>query len=108
MVHQTFLKGKELMNYEKVKNFGFTLNSTLSCKDHIKITFNKVFATVQKKQKKKKNSRRSILFNIKVQLVKTLILSHFNYRGTVINHMTIELVNKLQSVQNYSLHYFFI
>lgn len=46
-------------------------------------------------------------FNVKIMLVKTLGLLHFNYCDVNIDDMTVELSERLQRAQNYCIRFIF-
>jgi hypothetical protein len=97
------LNGKDLEYSDKVKNLGLTITKTLGWTEHVATTCNRVFACIH-------SLKRFALFlplNIKVMLVKTLVLPHFNYCDYVLTDMTVELCDRLQRAQNYCIRFIF-
>ncbi|XP_039282949.1 uncharacterized protein LOC120351066 [Nilaparvata lugens] len=97
------LNGIELEYSESVKNLGLVISKTLSWLNQVEIVCKMVFACIH-------SLKRFALFlplNIKIMLVKTLVLPHFSYCDTVMNDMTVELSNRLQRTQNYCIRFIF-
>lgn len=93
----------ELEYVDKVKNLGLTINKSLSWHDTVTATCNRVFASIHSL----KRFALFLPFNVKLMLVKTLVLPHFNYCDTVTNDMTVELASRLQRAQNYCIRFIF-
>lgn len=97
------LNNTELDYSVKVKNLGLFLNESLSWNDMVTATCNRVFACIHSL----KRFALYLPFNVKVMLVKTLALPHFNYCDVVTNDMTVELSDRLQRAQNYCIRFIF-
>lgn len=95
--------GNELVYCNKVKNLGLHMNKYLGWNDQVNATCNRVFAAIHSL----KRFSVYLPLNVKIMLVKTLVLTHFNYCDVVINDMTVELSDKLQRAQNYCIKFIF-
>lgn len=93
--------GMALPYYEKVKNLGITLNTTLTWTDAVVEICNKVFAGIHSL----KRLQRFLPEHIKLTLVKSLIFPHYNYCNSVYNDLTVALSDKLQKSQNYCVRF---
>uniref|UniRef100_A0A1B6KKS7 Reverse transcriptase domain-containing protein n=1 Tax=Graphocephala atropunctata TaxID=36148 RepID=A0A1B6KKS7_9HEMI len=97
------LNNHELEYSDKVKNLGLIMTKHLGWTDQTVLTCNRVFAGIH-------SLKRFALFlplNVKIMLVKTLILLQFNYCDIVINDTTVELSDRLQRAQNYCIKFIF-
>lgn len=95
--------GSAIEYCDKVKNLGVYLNKHLGWTDQVNATCSRVFAAVH-------SIKRFVGYlplNVRVMLVKTLVLSHFNYCDVVISDMTVKLSDRLQRAQNYCIQYIF-
>uniref|UniRef100_A0A1B6LTE5 Reverse transcriptase domain-containing protein n=2 Tax=Graphocephala atropunctata TaxID=36148 RepID=A0A1B6LTE5_9HEMI len=97
------LNNSELNYSDKVKNLGIIFNKSLTWNDTVTATCNRVFACIHSL----KRFALFLPFHVKVMLVKTLVLSHFNYCDVVTNDMTCELSDRLQCAQNYCIRFVF-
>lgn len=97
------LNNHELEYCDKVKNLGLTINKSLTWNETVTTTCNRIFASIHSL----KRFALFLPFNVKVMLVKTLVLPHFNYCDVVINDMTVELSDRLQRAQNYCIRFIF-
>lgn len=79
------------------------MDKHLKLTDQVNSTCNRVFASIH-------SLKRFALYlplNVKTMLVKTLVLTHFNYCDVVIGDMTVELLSRLQRAQNYCIRFIF-
>lgn len=97
------LNNSELVYADSVKNLGVTMNRTLTWDHQVTIICNRVFAGIHSL----KRHASCLPFNVKVLLVKSLVLPHFDYCDTVISDMTVKLSDKLQRAQNYCIKFIF-
>jgi len=97
------LNNHELVYRDNVKNLGVIINKTLTWNDQVTAICNKVFASIHSI----KRVSACLSLKVKIMLVKTLVLPHFNYCDVAINDMTVELSNKLQRAQNYCIRFLF-
>lgn len=88
---------------DSVKNLGLTMTKTLGWTDHVTLVCSRVFAGIHSL----KRCASYLPFSVKVMLVKTLVLPHFNYCDVVINDMTVKLSDKLQRAQNFCIRFIF-
>ncbi|KAG8241797.1 hypothetical protein J6590_108726 [Homalodisca vitripennis] len=79
------------------------MSSNLKWSDQVTVTCNRIFAGIHSL----KRFALYLPFSVKVMLVKTLILPHFNYCDAVISDMTVELSDRLQRAQNYCIRFIF-
>jgi len=100
-IHSITVNGNTIPYYNKVKNLGLTINSTLTWDDAAVETRKKVFASIHSL----KRLQSFLPLHIKLQLVKSLVLPHFNYCNSVVNDMTVALGDMLQRTQNYCLRF---
>uniref|UniRef100_A0A1B6H3Y5 Reverse transcriptase domain-containing protein n=1 Tax=Cuerna arida TaxID=1464854 RepID=A0A1B6H3Y5_9HEMI len=87
--------------YDKVKNLGLTINSTLTWGDAVTDIRKKVFGSIHSLKK----LQNFLPQHIKLHLVKSLVMPYFTYCSAVINDMTVTLADVLQRSQNYCLRY---
>jgi hypothetical protein len=96
--------GQCVLQYnESVKSLGIIFNKTLNWGEHVNFICNKVFSGVHSL----KRVRECLPLNMRLMLIKTLILPHFSYGDVVYNDLTVELAEKLQRAQNYCLRFVF-
>jgi hypothetical protein len=95
--------GNDIIYCDKVKNLGLFMDRHLKWTDQVNATCNRVFASIHSL----KRFAGFFPLNIKTMLVKTLVLTHFNYCDVVITDMTVELSNRLQRAQNYCVQFIF-
>lgn len=97
------LNNQQLQYSEKVKNLGLIIDKNLNWTDYANATCNRVFAGIHSL----KRFAVYLPLNMRVMLVKTLVLPHFNYCNVVVNDMTVELAERLQRAQNYCIRFIF-
>ena len=77
------INGTPLAYATEVKNLGVIMNQTLDWGEHVAKVQSKVYATLASLR----FHRRSLPFNLKVQLIKSLVIPHFDYASIVYMHV---------------------
>ena len=97
------LDGVQIPLYKSVKNLGLYLNENLLWSNHVTYICKKVYLSLQ-------NLRRLGYFlppSLKIQLVKSLIMPHFDYGDIVYQDLSGDLSTKLQRAQNAAIRFIF-
>jgi retron-type reverse transcriptase len=95
------LNNKKIEYFEYVKNLGVMFDKNLSWNKHISLVCQKVYGTLNNLEK----FRDSTPEKIRLQLVKSLILPHFDYCSFVYCDLNQEQMSRLQKALNCSIEY---
>ena len=86
-----------------VNNLGVYLNNNLTWTEHVVEIYKKVYSSIHSLR----CQERFLTASIKMQMVNSLIIPHFDYGDIVYQDLSQELAIKLQRAQNASLRFIF-